>query len=118
VDWVQFTAPKSLDEVRQARQAVEGPFSVMESHLGRSLTHAELLESGITIQWAPSATHLVCQVAVYDLVRDYLERGPAAVGEFRERHRDNPYVDGRLPRVGAAVLKQRELEARYFDERV
>jgi 2,3-dimethylmalate lyase len=118
VDWVQFTAPKSLDQVREAREVVEGPFSVMESQLPAPLSHSELLELGVAIQWAPGATHLVCQVAVYELVRDYLERGPAAVRDFRDRHRDNPYVDGRLPRVGAAVQKQRELETRYFGERV
>jgi 2-methylisocitrate lyase-like PEP mutase family enzyme len=118
VDWVQFTAPTSLDEIRQARHHVEGPFSVMESHLPAPLSHAELLEAGITIQWAPGATHLVCQVAVYDLVREYLGRGPAAVRDFRERHRGNPYVDGRLPRPGAAMLMQRELEARYFGQPV
>ena len=54
-------------QVRQARQVVDGPFSVMESHLPQAPSHAELLECGITIQWAPSVTHLVCQVAVYDL---------------------------------------------------
>ena len=36
-----------------------------------------------------------------------LSSGSAAVSQFRERHRDNPYVDRRLPRPGAAVLKQR-----------
>jgi 2-methylisocitrate lyase-like PEP mutase family enzyme len=117
VDWVQFTAPKSTDEIRAARQVVDGPFSVMESHLPEPLSHTDLLDMGITLQWAPGATHLVAQVAVYELVRDYLARGPVAVREFRDRHHDNPYVDGRLPRVGAAVQKQRELEARYFGER-
>jgi 2-methylisocitrate lyase-like PEP mutase family enzyme len=114
VDWVQFTAPTSLDQVREARQIVEGPFSVMESHLPGPLDHADLLEAGISIQWAPGATHLAAQIAVYDLVRDYLERGTAAARSLREQHRGNPYADGRLPRPGPAVLKQRELEARYF----
>jgi 2-methylisocitrate lyase-like PEP mutase family enzyme len=114
VDWVQFTAPTSLDQVREARQVVEGPFSIMESHLPGPLDHADLLAADITIQWAPGATHLATQIAVYDLVRDYLERGPAALRGLREQHRGNPYADGRLPRPGPAVLKQRELEARYF----
>ena len=117
VDWVQFTAPRSVEQIKLARAAVEGPFSVMETHLPRPLDHAELLELGITIQWAPGVTHLVCQVAIYDLVLEYLRRGPVTVREFRERHRDSPYVDGRLPRPGPAVQKQRELEARYFGDR-
>jgi 2-methylisocitrate lyase-like PEP mutase family enzyme len=116
VDWVQFTAPKSLDEIREARASVDGPFSVMESHLPAVLSHRDLLDAGITLQWAPSITHLVAQVAVYDLVRAYLEHGPQAVRDFRAQHQDNPYVNGRLPRVGAAVQKQHELEARYFAE--
>jgi hypothetical protein len=116
VDWVQFTAPLSIDQIKSARASVEGPFSVMETHLPKPLDHEELLELGIGIQWAPGATHLVCQVAVYDLVVDYLQRGPAAARDFRERHRGNPYVDGRLPRPGPAVQKQRELEARYFSQ--
>jgi methylisocitrate lyase len=114
VDWVQFTAPRSLEEVHEARQVVDGPFSVMESHLPAVPSHADLLAAGITIQWAPSVTHLVAQVAVYDLVRDYLSQGPAAVAQFRARHAENPYVSKALPRAGSAVLKQRELEAKYF----
>jgi 2-methylisocitrate lyase-like PEP mutase family enzyme len=114
VDWVQFTAPRSVDQIREARAEVDGPFSVMESHLPTPLTHADLLDAGITLQWAPGVTHLVAQTAVYDLVKDYLNRGPAAVRDFREQHRDNPYVNGSLPRTGAAVRKQRELEKRYF----
>jgi 2-methylisocitrate lyase-like PEP mutase family enzyme len=114
VDWVQFTAPHSLEEVREARAVVNGPFSVMESHLPAPVSHSDLLEAGITLQWAPGVTHLVAQAAVYDLVKDYMDRGPAAVRDFREQHRDNPYVNGSLPRAGAAVQKQRELERRYF----
>jgi 2-methylisocitrate lyase-like PEP mutase family enzyme len=116
VDWVQFTAPRSMEQVREARAAVDGPFSIMESHLPGSLGHADLLEAGITIQWAPSITHLVSQVAVYDLVRDYLQQGPAAAEAFRAAHADNPYVSGQGRRPGAAVLKQRELEQRYFGQ--
>ena len=66
-----------------------------------------ILESG-------DATLAPAQTAVYDLVKDYLNRGAAAVRDFREQHRDNPYVNGSLPRPGAAVQKQRELEKRYF----
>jgi len=113
-DWVQFTAPRSVDEIRQARATVDGPFSVMESHLPAPLDHAELLDLGITLQWAPGVTHLAAQAAVYELVSTYMQRGPVAVREFRERHADNPYITRRLPKPGRAVQQQRELEARYF----
>jgi 2-methylisocitrate lyase-like PEP mutase family enzyme len=114
VDWVQFTAPRSLDDIRAARGVVDGPFSVMEQHLPAPLDHSELLELGISLQWAPNVTHLATQVAVYELVQDYLQRGPVAVRDFRQRHADNPYVQRILPKPGRAVELQRELDARYF----
>jgi 2-methylisocitrate lyase-like PEP mutase family enzyme len=114
VDWVQFTAPRSRDDIRAARDVVSGAFSVMEQHLPAPLDHADLLELGITLQWAPNVTHLAAQVAVFELVQDYMARGPVAVRDFRARHAQNPYVTRSLPKAGAAVLKQRELEQRYF----
>ena len=69
VDWVQFTSPRSVDEIRQARAVVDGPFSVMESHLPAPLDHSELLDLGIALQWAPGVTHLAAQTAVYEMVQ-------------------------------------------------
>ncbi len=117
VDWVQLTAPRSVDDIRAARAVVTGPFSVMEQHLPAPLDHPDLLNLGISLQWAPNVTHLAAQVAVYELVHDYMARGPVAVRDFRAHHADNPYVTRALPRPGAAVAKQRELEQRYFDTR-
>ncbi|MBO0884361.1 MAG: isocitrate lyase/PEP mutase family protein [Mycobacterium sp.] len=114
VDWVQFTAPRSIDDIRHARAVVDGPFSVMESHLPAPLDHPELLELGISLQWAPGVTHLAAQTAVYEMVSGYMRRGPVAVREFRERYADNPYITRRLPKPGRAVEQQRDLEARYF----
>ena len=106
----------AFDEIDEARSAVDAPFSVMESHLPSGLSHEDLLQHGITIQWAPGVTHLAAQVAVYELVHDFMMRGPQAVRDFRQQHRDNPYANGSLPKPGAAVQKQHELEARYFGQ--
>ena len=116
VDWVQFTAPRSVEEVRQARQAVPGPFSVMQGHLPRPLSNEELLELGITIAWVPSITHRVTYVALYDFVKDYLQRGTQAIADFQQRHAGHPFVRASVPTGvdGEDVAKLRELEARYF----
>src|SRR5213075_2670544 len=37
VDWVQLESPHSVEEIRAARAAVEGPFSFMKGKLGRYL---------------------------------------------------------------------------------
>ena len=115
VDWVQYTSPRSLDDVRRARQAVDGPFSVMEGFLPEPPTHEQLLDLGVTIQWGGDS-HLVTWVALYDYMRDFMARGTAATADFRQQHKDNPYVTGALKVRGAQVKKQRELEERYFGE--
>lgn len=114
VDWVQFTAPRSLDEAREARRAVEGPFSIMEGFLPQKpLDHKALLDVGITIQWGMD-THLVTWAAMYDYCKDFTERGPAATRDFRAAHKDNPYVNGTARTRGAQVRRQRDLEETYF----
>lgn len=113
VDWVQFTAPRSLEQVRTARAAVDGPFSIMEGFLPEPPTHQDLLDAGITIEWLTS-THLVTWVALYDYVRDLVARGNLATQDFRRLHRESPYVNGTHSIRGGEVEKQRELEERYF----
>ena len=38
VDWVQLTAPRSVEEVKRARDAVDGPFSIMQGYMNPPLT--------------------------------------------------------------------------------
>ena len=91
------------------------PFRSWSRTCRRRWTHADLLDHGITLQWAPGVTHLAAQVAVYDLVNDYMQRGPQAVRDFRQQHPDNPYVTHSAAKTWSRRSnKQRELEARYF----
>ena len=114
MDWVQFTAPRSVDDVRRARQVVEGPFSIMQGYMQPPLTTDELLALGINLAWVPNPPHMVVQAALYDYIRDYTERGTAATLDFQERHKENPIVNGRLELSGTQVAKQRELEGKYL----
>src|ERR1700676_2230262 len=43
VDWVQLESPHSVEEIKAAREAVEGPFSFMKGRLGRYLALDEHL---------------------------------------------------------------------------
>ena len=114
VDWVQFTAPRSVHEVQRARQTVTGPFSIMQGFLHPPLTNDDLLALGITIAWMPRPTHMVIQAALYDYVRDFMQRGTAATQDFTARHQQNPYVNGRLRVGGVQVATQRALEEQYL----
>ena len=114
VDWVQFTAPRSIDEIKQARQAVEGPFSVMQGFMPSFLSNKELLSLGVNAAWGAVPTHMVTEAALYDFVRDFVARDRAAVDDFRGRNSDNPYVNGTLRVGGGEAAKQRELEEKYL----
>jgi methylisocitrate lyase len=113
VDWVQFSAPHSADEIRQARKVIDGPFSVMQSYMPTPLTDEELLGLEITIAWESRITHLVIYAALHDFIRDFSQRGSAAIKDFREAHWDNPYLSGELKIGGAEMNTLRELEERY-----
>src|ERR1700740_415892 len=91
VDWVQFESPHSVDEIKAARAAVEGPFSFMRGKLGRYLSLDEHLALGVTIAWYPGFTHHVTWAALWDFMTAFRERGTAAWDEFVASRQDRPY---------------------------
>ena len=114
VDWVQLTAPRSVDEVKRALEVVDGPFSIMQGYMDPPLSNDKLLALGIDLAWMPRPTHDVTDVALYDFIKDFMDRGTSTWEDFREQHKDNPYVSGALKVGGVQVAKQRELEGRYL----
>ena len=116
VDWVQLTAPRSVEEVKRAREVLDGPFSIMQGYMRPALTNDELLAFGINLAWMPQPTHAFTYVALYDFIKDYMERGASAWTDFQEQHKENPYLSGALKIGGAQVAKQRELEEKYLSQ--
>ncbi len=114
VDWVQFESPHSVDEIKQARAAVEGPFSFMKGKLPRYLGLDEHLALGVNIAWYPGFTHQVTWAALWDFMQDFQARGIAAWDEFVERRKDRPFPHPEIGADGEGLAKQRELEERYF----
>jgi 2-methylisocitrate lyase-like PEP mutase family enzyme len=114
VDWVQLESPHSTDEIRQARAAVEGPFSFMKGKLPRYLTFDEHLALGITIAWLPSFTHHVTWAALSDFMAEFEAKGIGAWEEFLRSRKDRPYFLPEVPPEGEGLDKQRSLEERYF----
>src|SRR5207302_5964502 len=66
VDLVQVGWPHSVDGIKAAGAAVEGPFSFMKGKLGRHLDLGEHLALGVTIAWYPGFTHHVTWAALWD----------------------------------------------------
>jgi 2-methylisocitrate lyase-like PEP mutase family enzyme len=114
VDWVQLEAPHSVEEIKQARAAVRGPFSFMKGRLPRHLSLEEHLALGVNIAWLPGFTHHVIWAALSDFMQDFADRGVAAWDDFAERRRGKPYFEPGLGEDGEGAAKQQSLEHLYF----
>ena len=114
VDWVQFESPHSVDEIRQARAAVSGPFSFMRGKLPDYLSFEEHRALGVYIAWYPAFTHEVMSAALWDFMQDFQDRDLAAWQAFEASRRGRPYPRAQRLVAGETVAKQRELEERYF----
>jgi 2-methylisocitrate lyase-like PEP mutase family enzyme len=114
VDWVQLESPHSMEEIKQARQAVTCPLSFMRGKLPRYLTLEEHLELGVTIAWLPSFSHHVIWAALSDFMADFSTRGIAAWEDFVASRKVRPYIIPELPPDGEGLDKQRALEERYL----
>ena len=114
VDWVQLESPHSVEEIRQARAAVAGPFSFMKGKLGRYLGLDEHLALGVNIAWYPGFTHHVTWAALWDFMQDFQTRGIAAWEEFVASRKARPYPIPEVGPDGEGPDKQRALEELYF----
>ncbi len=114
VDWVQLESPHSVDEIRRARAAVEGPLSFMKGKLPRYLGLDEHLALGINIAWYPGFTHQVMWAALHDFMQDFQKRDIGAWNDFVASRRGKPYPRPDPGPQGEGGEKQRELEERYF----
>jgi 2-methylisocitrate lyase-like PEP mutase family enzyme len=114
VDWVQLESPHSEDEIRQARQALKGPFSFMKGKLPRYLGLDEHLALGVNIAWYPGFTHQVMWAALHDFMQDFQRRGITAWEEFELSRKDRPYPRPFGGPDGEGAERQQELEARYL----
>ena len=116
VDWVQLESPHSLDEIKQARDAVAGPLSFMKGKLPRYLGLDEHLALGINIAWYPGFTHHVMWAALDDFMKDFGKRGIAAWEDFQASRIDRPYAHPDPGPDGEGGEKQRILEERYLSQ--
>ena len=114
VDWVQLESPHSVDEIKQARAAVEGPLSFMKGKLPRYLGLDEHLALGVNIAWYPGFTHHVMWAALWDFMQDFQKHGISAWEDFVSSRQNRPYPRPEGGPDGESGAKQRELEERYF----
>jgi 2-methylisocitrate lyase-like PEP mutase family enzyme len=114
VDWVQFEAPHSIAEIKQARKAVKGPFSAMQGELPRALTLEEHKTLGLNAAWYTFIPDRMLKASSWYFLQDFKRRGIAAWQEFQERHPDTPFTGGAKWSYDATGMSElSKLESRY-----
>jgi len=115
VDWVQFEAPHSVQEIRRARKIVKGPFSAMKGQLPRALTLEEHKSLRLNAAWYTFLPDLVLKTAAWSFFQEFQKKGMRAWDEFMLANPDTPFTGGakwKWDATGMAELTK--LEARYF----
>lgn len=92
VDWVQFEAPHSLDEVRRARDEVDGMLTVMKGHLPRILSLDEHRDLGFNMAWYTFFPNQVLLASCHEAMTDFAGTGLSAWDRFVEPRSDNPWL--------------------------
>ena len=118
VDWVQFEAPHSVQEIERARKAVKGPFSAMKGQLPRALTLAEHGALKLNAAWYTFLPDLVLKASAWSFLETFQDRGIGAWFEFLEKNPDTPFTGGKAWNWDAIGMTElTKLEARYFREK-
>ena len=113
-DWVQFEAPHSIGEIKQARKAVKGPFSAMQGQLPRALSLEEHKALGLNAAWYTFLPDRMLKASSWYFLQDFQRRGIAAWQEFQERHPDTPFTGGAKWSYDATGMSElSRLESRY-----
>ena len=115
VDWVQFEAPHSVQEIERARKAVKGPFSAMKGQLPRALTLEEHGALKLNAAWYTFLPDLVLKASAWSFLETFQDRGVSAWFEFLEKNPDTPFTGGKAWNWDATGMTElTKLQARYL----
>jgi 2-methylisocitrate lyase-like PEP mutase family enzyme len=95
VDWVQFEAPHSVDEIKQARKAVQGPFSAMKGQLPRALTLEEHRDLKLDAAWYTFLPDQVLKASAWAFLQAFKQEGLRAWDKFVVATPDTPFTGGK-----------------------
>jgi 2,3-dimethylmalate lyase len=95
VDWVQFEAPHSVDEIKQARKVVQGPFSAMKGQLPHALTLEEHRELKLNAAWYTFLPDQVLKASAWAFLQAFEQKGLRAWDEFVTAMPNTPFTGGK-----------------------
>ena len=113
VDWVQFEAPHSINEIKRARQAVKGPFSAMKGQLPRALTLEEHKALRLNAAWYTFLPDQVLKASAWAFLQAFKKEGVRAWDKFIVANPDTPFTGGekwRWDSTGMAELSKFEVK--------
>jgi 2,3-dimethylmalate lyase len=114
VDWVQFEAPHSVDEIKQARKAVQGPFSAMKGQLPRALTLEEHRDLKLNAAWYTFLPDQVLKASAWAFLQAFKQEGLLAWDKFVLATPDTPFTGGKKWSWDATAMTElTTLEATY-----
>ena len=118
VDWVQFEAPHSIDEIKRARKVVRGPFSAMKGQLPKALTLAEHRVLRLTAAWYTFLPDQVLKASTWSFLQAFKRDGIRAWEEFIAAHPDTPFTGGKKWSWDATgMIELGTFEAKYASKR-
>jgi 2,3-dimethylmalate lyase len=118
VDWVQFEAPHSIDEIKRARKVVKGPFSAMKGQLPKALTLAEHRGLHLSAAWYTFLPDQVLKASTWSFLQAFKRDGIRAWEEFIAAHPDTPFTGGKKWSWDATgMMELSTLEAKYASKR-
>ena len=81
VDWVKLTAPRSVEQLKRARDAVDGPFSIMQAYMDPLPLQRRIAQLRYKSSlWMLRPTR---DVPLDDFIKDSMGRGTSAWDDFQ-----------------------------------
>ena len=113
VDLLYMEGPLTLDEIREVRAAVEGPFTATTIEMRPLPSLQEHIDLGMACVIVPSLIARAGYYESWDFAADFQARGMEAYSELLERRRDHPIFEFELFQfLGFSQI--REMEQKYL----
>ena len=113
VDMLYMEGPLSVEEIRQVRAAVDGPFTATTIELRPIPSLQEHIDLGMSCVIVPSLVSRAGYYESWDFAKEFMERGMDAYNDILEKRKNHPIFEFELFKfLGFGQI--RELEGKYL----
>lgn len=113
VDMLYMEGPLSVEEIRQVRAAVDGPFTATTIELRPIPSLQEHIDLGMSCVIVPSLVSRAGYYESWDFTKEFMDRGMDAYNDILEKRKNHPIFEFELFKfLGFGQI--RELEGKYL----